>query len=110
MTQGPFVKSGGGTQHKIFPGVDVFTVAGKEMMLSRAVFEPNAIVERHSHPHEQVGMVIRGSALFEVGEEQQTLEVGDMYVIPGGVPHRVTATDSGCEALDIFHPIREDYL
>ncbi|MBX3436812.1 MAG: cupin domain-containing protein [Planctomycetaceae bacterium] len=109
MRTSAFVDQSQCAQHNIFPGVNVFTAAGEEMMLSLAVLEPHAVVERHSHPHEQVGMVISGSARFIVGEEDKVLSPGEMYLIPGGMPHRVIALDEGCQALDIFHPIREDY-
>jgi quercetin dioxygenase-like cupin family protein len=79
------------------------------MMLSLAVIEPHKIVELHSHPHEQVGMVIEGRALFQIGGEEKTLGPGDMYRIPGTVPHRVVALDQLVKALDIFCPIRDDY-
>ncbi len=105
-----FVDKSDCSQHTIFPGVTISTAAGNEMMLSLAELDPHAEVELHSHPHEQVGMVIEGSARFIVGEEEQVLTPGRMYVIPGGVPHRVIALEDGCKALDIFHPIREDYL
>jgi len=98
------------THHEIFPGVNIFTKAGAEMMLSYVEIEPGAVVEEHSHPHEQVGMVVAGHARFFVGDEQRVLGPGDMYTIPGGVTHRVVAMEDGVTALDIFHPIREDYL
>jgi quercetin dioxygenase-like cupin family protein len=110
MQTGPFVDRSGCSRHTIFPGVDVFTAAGNQMMLSLAVFEPNAVVEEHSHPHEQVGVVVEGQARFFVGSDEKILGPGDMYVIPGDVPHRVVALEQGCKALDVFHPIREDYL
>ncbi len=98
------------SQHDLFPGVKIATKAGQEMMLSYVTFEPGAIVDAHSHPHEQVGMVVEGQARFYVGDEDRVLGPGDMYVIPGGVTHRVVALDNRVVALDIFHPIREDYL
>lgn len=98
------------SQHNIFPGVSIATKAGKEMMLSYVTFDPGATVEAHSHPHEQVGMVVEGRARFFVGDEDRVLGPGDMYIIPGGVTHRVVALDTKVVALDIFHPIREDYL
>jgi quercetin dioxygenase-like cupin family protein len=55
-------------------------------------------------------MVVAGSATFYVGDEEQVLGPGEMYFIPGGVTHRVVATAEGLKALDVFHPIREDYL
>lgn len=110
MPSRTFVDRGQCSRHTIFPGVDVFTAAGQQMMLSLAEFEPHAVVEAHSHPHEQIGIVVAGRATFYVGDEQKLLGPGDMYFIPGGVTHRVVATEEGLKALDVFHPIREDYL
>jgi quercetin dioxygenase-like cupin family protein len=95
--------------HTIFSGVTVQTCAADKMMLSLAVLEPHAIVEEHSHPHEQVGMVIEGRAVFFIGGEEKTLGPGDMYRIPGHVKHKVIALDQRVKALDIFYPIRDDY-
>jgi quercetin dioxygenase-like cupin family protein len=55
-------------------------------------------------------MVLEGQAHFFVGEEDRVLGPGDMYCIPGGVTHRVVALDATVKALDVFHPVREDYL
>ena len=97
------------SRHTIFTGVTVQTCAAEKMMLSLAVLEPHAIVEEHSHPHEQVGMLLEGRAVFWIGGEEKTLQAGDVYRIPGGVPHRVVVLDGPARALDIFCPIREDY-
>lgn len=98
------------SRHTIFPGVEIQTAACQKMMMSLVEFQPNAIVEKHSHPHEQVGMVIEGRAHFFVGNEDRVLGPGDMYRIPGGIEHRVVALDNIVKAFDIFCPIREDYL
>jgi quercetin dioxygenase-like cupin family protein len=98
------------SRHTIFPGVRIRACAAERMMLSLAELEPHAVVERHAHPHEQVGMVVRGRAVFAIGDEEKTLGPGDLYRIPGGVPHRVVALDEPVQALDIFNPVREDYL
>lgn len=110
MSRPIFVSPEKRSTHDIFPGVQIHAAAGDKVSLSLAVFEPHAVVERHAHPHEQVGMVIEGSALFQVGDEEQVLVPGDMYFIPGNVPHRVVAEDKGLKALDVFHPVREEYL
>jgi quercetin dioxygenase-like cupin family protein len=95
--------------HAIFPGVTIRTCAAEQMMLSFVEIQPHSVVEEHSHPHEQVGMVLEGHALFCIGAEQKMLSKGDMYRIPGHVRHRVIAYEEAVKALDIFHPIREDY-
>jgi quercetin dioxygenase-like cupin family protein len=96
-------------EHAIFPGVAVRTCSGERMMLSLATFEPGAVVEEHSHPHEQVGIVLEGRARFLIGGEEKTLGPGELFRIPGNVPHKVVALDAPVRALDIFHPIREEY-
>ena len=78
-------------------------------MMSHVDLEPGSVVAEHSHPHEQVGMVLAGKAIFYIGEESKTLQTGDMYRIPGNVRHRVVALEEPVKALDIFYPMREDY-
>jgi quercetin dioxygenase-like cupin family protein len=96
-------------RHTIFPGVTVRTCSAERMMLSLAELEPHAVVEEHSHPHEQVGLVIEGRAIFHIGGEEKLLQPGDLFRIPGNVRHRVVALEERVKALDIFYPIREDY-
>jgi quercetin dioxygenase-like cupin family protein len=97
------------SRHTIFPGVHIRTCAAEKVMMSLVVIEPRAVVEEHSHPHEQVGMVLEGHAVFIVGGETKTLRAGDMYRIPGNVRHKVIGLEVALKALDIFYPIREDY-
>ncbi len=97
------------SHYTIFPGVHIRTAAAEKMMLSVVEIEPHAVVEEHSHPHEQVGMLLAGRAIFYIGGEQKTLQAGDLYRIPGHVKHRVVALDEPVRALDIFNPVREDY-
>lgn len=104
-----FPEGGDLSRHQIFPGVTIQTCAGEKMMLSYVDLAPGSLVAEHSHPHEQVGMVIEGQAVFTIGGEEKTLGPGAMYRIPGQVKHKVRALDHPVKALDIFYPIREDY-
>ena len=97
-------------QHELFPGVSISTCAGEAMMISAVKLEPKAIVPRHDHPHEQMGILISGELFFEIGDESLHLKPGDCWRIPGGVPHECRAGDDPVEAIDLFTPIREDYL
>ena len=96
--------------HTIFPGVHIRTAAAEKMMLSLVHLEPHAIVPEHFHPHEQVGMLLSGRATFYIGEEQRTLQEGDFYRIPGNTRHKVVVFDQPTRVIDIFYPIREEYL
>lgn len=98
------------SKHGIFPGVNIYTAAGQQLMLSFVEFEPHAVVQPHSHPHEQMGLLLEGELTFVIGDEKQVVRPGQMWRIPGGVVHSATAGDTPVKALDVFHPIREDYL
>jgi quercetin dioxygenase-like cupin family protein len=98
------------SRHTIFPGVEIFTTAGDKLMLSYVDLQPHAVVEPHSHPHEQLGMLLEGELTFTIGGERRTLKPGDMWRIPGGMEHSAVAGDMPTKALDVFCPVREDYL
>jgi quercetin dioxygenase-like cupin family protein len=104
-----FIPSGSGSRHVIFPGVEIHTVAGAQLMLSVVRLEPDSAVLEHAHPHEQMGILLEGQLEFTVGGVTRLLGPGDMWRIPGGVVHSVRALSLPALAIDVFHPIREDY-
>jgi quercetin dioxygenase-like cupin family protein len=81
---------------------------GERTLLSEVVLERGGLVPLHSHPHEQIGYVAKGSLEFTIGEEKVVLRAGDGYVIPGNTPHAVLALEDSL-AIDIFSPVREEY-
>jgi quercetin dioxygenase-like cupin family protein len=96
-------------RHTIFPGVRIGTCSCEKMMLSVVNLEPHSVVAEHQHPHEQVGMLLAGKAIFYIGDEEKTLQAGDLYRIPGNIRHKVIALAEPVKALDIFTPVREEY-
>jgi quercetin dioxygenase-like cupin family protein len=92
-----------------FPGVQMFTKAGQHMTLSLVEMEPAAVIPSHQHPHEQMGLMLEGEGTFTIGDEVLQVKPGQMWSIPGGVSHTITAGAQGLRALDAFYPIREDY-
>jgi quercetin dioxygenase-like cupin family protein len=105
-----FVEPDQCSEHEIFPGVTIHTMAGSQMMLSVVEMQPGAVVELHDHPHEQIGLLLEGELTFTIGGETRVLRPGAMWRIPGGVPHTVVAGDQPVKAIDVFCPVREDYL
>jgi quercetin dioxygenase-like cupin family protein len=84
---------------------------GEQMMMVLNATMPGHSVPTHSHPHEQIGMVYGGRAILRIGEQERIVEEGDFYRIPAGVPHSdVTLGDEPFVMLDIFYPLREDFL
>jgi quercetin dioxygenase-like cupin family protein len=104
-----YLPAGAGSHHRLFPGVEVHTHAGDRLMLSLVTFEPRSSVPSHHHPHEQMGVMISGHLDFTIGGVTRRLGPGDQWRIPSGVPHEVHALDEPAVALDVFHPVREDY-
>lgn len=104
-----FYELGDCPRHVIFPGVSIHTAWLRHLMTSIVDFEANSVVEEHSHPQEQMGVLLSGRAEFTVGDQTKVLGPGDLYRIPGGVRHKVVALDEPVRAFDVFSPVREDY-
>lgn len=104
-----FPNDSGEVSRTLFPGVEARVDAGQHMTLSRVNMVPGSVVEPHSHPHEQVGIVVSGSARFVVGGEEKVLVSGNVYRIPGGIQHEVHALQNGLLAFDVFFPKRSEY-
>ncbi|MFX0005381.1 MAG: cupin domain-containing protein [Promethearchaeota archaeon] len=95
-----------GLETTILTGLD----SGKMTMALNATL-PGYTVPIHSHKHEQIGMVYRGQAKLRIGDEERIVKQGDFYSIPSGIPHGDTCIgDKPFIMLDIFYPIRKDFL
>jgi unsaturated pyranuronate lyase len=94
---------------ELAPGVRMRPLFGDGAMLNLLEFEPRATVPPHSHPHEQLGLMLEGSLVLAIEGVEHRLEPGDAYQIPGGVEHGAWTEDEGCRVLDVFQPVREDY-
>ncbi len=82
---------------------------GDKTMLVELHMAKDAIVPEHTHPHEQIGYLASGKMEFRIGDETKVLNPGDSWLVPGNMPHFVRVIED-CIALDIFAPIREDFL
>jgi quercetin dioxygenase-like cupin family protein len=94
----------------IFTGVTITTAWGDAIMLSNVEFAfAGALVPTHQHPHEQAGMGLEGEFELTIGDEMRVIRQGDAYMIPGNTPHSARSINGPARALDIFHPVREEY-
>jgi len=62
----------------------------------------------HSHPHEQIMMVLKGEFELTVADETQVMSPGVVAIIPSEDRHSGRAL-TDCKVIDVFHPVREDY-
>jgi len=104
-----FVDFEAGPWHELMPGIRMQPLFGDEAMLNMIELEPGSIVAEHSHPHEQLGLVVEGVLVLRIEGVEHRLPAGNGYQIPGGVSHAAWAEGARCRVLDVFHPIREDY-
>lgn len=82
---------------------------GDQGMINLIEFEPGATVPLHSHPHEQLGIVLRGMQALVVDGEAHEMGPMEGYVLPGDVEHSAYCGPDGATVLDVFCPVREDY-
>ena len=91
-------------------GTERQMIVGERVMVCRLRFAPRVVTPPHEHPHEQITLVERGRVLFTVGDEQRVAEAGDILHFPPGSWHGATMLDEEVVLIDIFSPIREDFL
>jgi len=94
---------GGGVLRKVLAYSD-------RIMNVELLFEAGAQGAMHKHVHEQIGYVIEGSLVFhEEGKEDVTLNAGDTYIVGPNVSHGIDCLTK-VKLLDIFTPMREDFI
>jgi len=69
MTGARFVSLAAGDSYELARGANARALFGERGMLNRVELEPGAEVARHSHPHEQLGLILSGSMTMVVGDE-----------------------------------------
>lgn len=83
---------------------------GGKMLCAEVHFEKDAVGAPHSHPHEQIGYVAKGSFLYTEGDAPpRTLHAGDTYYVAPDVVHGVVALEESV-VVDVFTPQRQDFL
>ena len=91
-------------------GTERQMIVGERVTVCRLRFEPRVVTPAHEHPHEQITLVERGRVLFTVGDELREASAGDVLHFPPGSWHGATMLDEEVVLIDIFSPIREDFL
>jgi unsaturated pyranuronate lyase len=95
---------------KIADGIERQKIWGERLMVCRLRFAPRVVTAIHSHPHEQITIVERGRVRFTVDGVEQHLSAGGVILFPSGVRHGATILDEETVLIDIFSPIREEFL
>jgi quercetin dioxygenase-like cupin family protein len=91
-------------------GIKRQMVVGEKVMVCRFTFDPFVVTEVHSHPHEQITMVVAGKVKFTIDGLAVIAAPGDVLHFPSNNSHGATMLDEEVVLIDIFSPIREDFL
>jgi quercetin dioxygenase-like cupin family protein len=92
------------------PGVSMKTlVHGENSLCTEFRLEGGNILPMHAHPQEQTGYLVSGAILLTIGAETFRVEPGDSWCVPGNVTHGAEVL-SDSVAIEVFAPIRKDYL
>lgn len=94
---------------QIWERIAARSLHGERITLSVVELDPNAVVAEHSHENEQLGIVLRGTIDFRVGDERRELGPGGTWRIAASTPHEATAGPDGAVVIDVFAPPREDF-
>jgi quercetin dioxygenase-like cupin family protein len=95
---------------RIADGIERQLIYGDRLMVCRLRFAPHVVTAVHSHAHEQMTLVERGSVRFTVDGQERIARAGDVLHFPSHVQHGATMLDEEVVLVDIFSPIREDFL
>ena len=94
---------------ELLPGIQARTFWGEKMLAAVVDLDPNTELPQHSHPHEQIGVVLEGQLELTIDAVTKLLQPHDIYVIPGDVSHGAKTYSQPAKVLDIFSPVREEY-
>ena len=94
---------------QLFPGYLARAMHGEQLTLAVVEIDPNAELPEHHHTNEQFGIVLSGSIVFRVADEERELGPGSTWQIPADAPHAARGGPEGAVVLDVFSPPRADW-
>lgn len=93
---------------EVVAGIVGHYVHGAGQTIGYVKISKGAVLPEHSHPHEQITLILEGEFEMTIGGERYLFTPGCVHVIPSNVPHSAFAI-TDCVAIDVFNPVREDY-
>jgi hypothetical protein len=85
---------------RIADGIERQMIWGNRVMVCRLRFKP----------HVQITIVERGRVRFTINGSERVASAGDILHFPSELAHGATMLDEEVVLIDIFSPVREDFL
>jgi len=80
------------------------------LMMVEVFFSGYYASAEHSHVHEQMSYCLEGEFDFYVNGKTEHIKTGDTIYFPSNVLHCCKVTTEKGRLLDVFTPVREDFL
>lgn len=94
----------------VAPGIRMQTLCfGSATLMTEFRLLHGYMLPLHAHPQEQTGYLISGHIRLTIGDETHDVVPGDSWCIAGGVDHGAEVLLDSV-AVEVFSPVREDYL
>ena len=72
------------------------SIPDRHAVQAKAEFDPGGAIGRHTHPGEELSIVLEGTLVLEVdGQAPRTINAGESFFIPAGVIHAGKNTGKG---------------
>ena len=94
----------------VAPGIRMKTLChGSATLMTEFRLLGGATLPPHSHTHEQTGYLVSGHIALTIGHQTHDVRPGDSWCISGGEKHGARIIEDSV-AVEVFSPVREDYL
>ena len=80
-----------------------------EIMMVQVHFDTGGIGANHMHRHSQTTYVVSGKFKVNIDGETKVLSEGDGFYVAPDLDHGATCLEEGI-LIDVFSPVREDFL
>jgi quercetin dioxygenase-like cupin family protein len=105
-----FEKASGDGYRSPIEGIRIKTlVYGDKTLMTEFRLSKGSVLPGHRHPHEQTGYLVSGRIRLFIDGNPHVCEPGDSWCIAGDVEHSAEILDDAV-AIEVFSPVREDYL
>ena len=105
-----FYKANNDEFKEVLPGIKLKTlVYGDKTLFTEFRMDAGALLPEHAHIHEQTGYLTEGKIRLTIGSQVFDVEKGDSWCIPGNTEHSAEILKDSV-AIEVFSPVRKDYL
>ncbi len=105
-----FYKKDSAGYKQVLPGIRLKTlVYGEKTLFTEFRMDRGSLLPDHSHPYEQTGYLVSGQMRLTFGDETFEVTPGDSWCVPENVRHHAEIL-ADVVVIEVFSPVREDYL